>query len=220
VLDQTHKPNPMTMASLALLNTLEGNVDAAFPYIRRVFEENMQNRWGSESIIFRTLLIWANKQGQTAAALEMIRSVHADLFAEDPFIDAANILQAIDTAYLLRAEGFNQEAEHLLKAVVKAYDQPYAVSEPMLASGKAQALAMLGEKQASLDELRFQVDNGWRYGWQLNTELNPAFKSIRQDPEYREIVEFLRTGIASQLPELRAMEASGEISPPQGGDRQ
>jgi len=220
VLDQTEKPNPMTIASLAMLNTLEGNMETAFPYLRRAFEERMQDRWGSEANLFRTLLIWAIDQGQTATALEMVRNAHPDLFEEAPFIDASNILQAIDSAYLLRAERHHQEAERLLNAVVKAYDQPFAVTEPWLSSGKAQALAMLGEELAALNELRFQVNNGWRSNWQTNTDLNPAFESISQNSEYKKIVETLRADMATQLPELRAMEDSGEVSPPLGGDRQ
>jgi len=207
------------MATLASLNTLEGNTQAAIPYVRRAFEENMQDRWGSEALLFRTLLIWAIEQEQITAALEMAKAAQPKLFQEDPIINAGNVMQAIDVAYLLRAESFDDKAESLLKAVVEAYDQPYAVTEQYLTSGKAQALAMLGEEEAALKELRFQVENGWRFTWQLNTALSPAFEAVRQDPEYKEIMELLRSEIAAQLPVLRAMETSGEISPPLGGDR-
>jgi hypothetical protein len=105
----------------------------------------------------------------------------------------------------------------LLDAAIAAYDRPYAVAETWLAPGKAQALALLGEKQAALKELHFQVDRGWRFLWRWNSVLNPNFESLREDPEFQAIVEFLRTDMARQLESMRALEATGEIPLPPGG---
>ena len=126
-------------------------------------------------------------------------------------------MQAIDTAQLLQRENHYNEAKKLLRAAITAYEKPYAVTETWLAPGKAHALALLGEKQAALKELRHQVDKGWRLLWRWNTELNPNFESLREDPEFQAIVEFLDMDMARQLESLRAMEAAGEIPLLPGG---
>jgi TolB-like protein len=218
-LEQSLKLNPMTLANRAMLSINEGNVNASIPYTRRAFEEELSDRWGSDSVLVRALLIWALDQGQTGTALEMIKRSHPELFDERPFLNAGNVLQAIDTAHLLRSENLNDEAERLLRAVIKAYEKPYAIAEPWMASGKAQALAMLGEKQAALSELQYQVENGWRSSWRWHTELNPNFESLKRDPEFQAIVEFLRKDMARQLVDLRAMEVAGEIPSPPGDDK-
>ena len=180
----------------------------------------MSGRFSSDAILVRALLIWALDQGRTDTALTMLRQAHPELFEQNPTVDADNVLQAIDAAHLLQKERQNGAAEKLLQAVLAAYARPYAVAQPWLYSGKAQALAMLGETRAALDELRRQVDAGWRLFWRWDTELNPNFDSLREEPEFKAMVEFLRTDMARQRQDLRALEASGDIqAPPLPGTR-
>ena len=214
----TEDVNPMTLASWAMIYIYQGDIDAAIPYARRALEQNMSDRWGSDSALVRALLTWALDQGQTDTALAMVRKAHPELFEQRPFVNAGNVLQAIDTAHLLRRENHEEEAKRLLRAVLKAYEKPYAVAEAWMTSGKAQALALLGEKQAALSELQYQVDNGWRFNWRWHTELNPNFSSIHQEPRFKAIVDFLREDAARQLQDLRTMEATGAIPLPPGSD--
>ena len=152
--------------------------------------------------------------------MTLLRQAHPELFEQNPSLDASNVLQAIDAVHLLRKEQQNDVAEKLLQAVLATYARPYAVTRPWHSSGKAQALAMLGETRAALDELRRQVDAGWRLFWRWETELNPNFASLREEPEFQAMVEFLRTDMARQRQSLRALEASGDIqAPPLPGTR-
>ena len=217
-IERTKNTNPMTFASLAMLNIYQADVDASMAYTRQAFDKQMPNRWGSDSILVRALLIWALDQAQTGTALAMVRQAHPELFEQIPQVDADNVLQAIDAAHLLQSEKRNDEARILLQVVMAAYAQPYAVTEVWNTTGKAQALALLGETQAALDELRQQVDKGWRFLWRWNTELNPNFEALRKQPEFSDIVEFLRTDMARQREELRVMETAGEIPLPPGDD--
>jgi hypothetical protein len=183
---------------------------------RKTLQESMFNRWGSEPVAFRTLLIWASQQGEAESALEIIRQSHAELFEANPQINAGNVLQAIDTANLLLMTDQKDIARELLNAAISAYEVPRAVSEAWMLTGKAQALALLGQQQAALSELRHQVDQGWRYFWRWETELNPNFAALQDNPEFQAIVEFLTTDMARQFKELQALEASGEIPLPPG----
>jgi len=206
--------NPMTWANKAMLDVIEGHPDPAVNLARQAFDEEVHDRWGSDAIFIRTLLIWALDQDQAGSALESIRKAHPELFDRNPFVNAGNVLQAIDTAQLLQREGQDDQAKILLQAAIAAYEKPYAVTETWLAPGKAHALALLGEKQAALQELRHQVDRGWRLHWRWNSELNPNFESLREEPEFQAIVDFLRTDMARQLEQVSAMEATGEFPPP------
>jgi len=218
--EQTRNINPMTLAGWAMLHIYQGDIEASMPYARQALEERMSGRFSSDAILVRAWLIWALDQGRTDTALTMLRQAHPELFEQNPLLDAGNVLQAIDAAHLLQKEHQNGAAEKLLQAVLATYARPYAVTVPWLGSGKAQALAMLGETRAALDELRRQVDAGWRLYWRWETELNPNFASLREEPEFKALVEFLRTDMARQRQSLRALEASGDIqAPPLPGTR-
>ncbi|MFC1777047.1 tetratricopeptide repeat protein [Pseudomonadota bacterium] len=210
-IEHNQNQNPMFLANMAILNISEDNLEAAVMNARQALDSQMQDRWGSDAVMVRTLLIWTLDQGRTGTALEVIRQAHPELFDHPPVVHANNVLQAIDTAQLLQLENRDDEAKKLLQASIAAYDKPYTVTDSWLAPGKAQALALLGEKQAALKELRHQVDKGWRLLWRWNSELNPNFESLREDPEFHAIIEFLDTDMARQLESIRAMEAAGEF---------
>ncbi len=213
-IEQMQNINPMTPTGWAMLQIYQGDIEASIPYTRQALESRMPGSQGSDGMAVRALLIWALDQGRTDTALTMLRQAHPELFEQNPTVDADNVLQAIDAAHLLQREHRNGAAEKLLQAVLAAYAQPYAVAQPWLYSGKAQALAMLGETRAALEELRRRVDEGWRLFWRWDTELNPNFASLRDEPEFKALVEYLRTDMARQYQSLRALEASGDIQAP------
>ncbi|NOR19013.1 MAG: hypothetical protein GQ538_02865 [Xanthomonadales bacterium] len=210
-IEQNQNFNPMSVSNTAILSVSEGHLETTMKNVREAIDAKFLDRHSSDSVFVRTLLIWALDHGQTGNTLEIIRQAHPELFGTSPIVNSDNVSQAIDTAQLLQIENLNDEAKVLLQAAVAAYDKPYAVTRTILAPGKAQALALLGEKQAALKELQFQVDRGWRFHWRWNSELNPNFESLREDPEFQAIIGFLRTDMARQLANLRTLEAAGEI---------
>ena len=219
-IEKNQKPNPMTPAGLARLNIYQGDIDAAISYARQALTDGLPARWGSHYALIRTMLIWALETDQAGPALEIITQVYPGFFTEDLEINIENVLQATDTAHLLQLENSHNEAEKLLHAVIAYYESPNPVYNHFLETGKAQALALLGQKQAALTELRQQVDKGWRMLWRWNTELNPNFDSLRNEPEFQAIVEVLRSDMARQAKEFQAMEAAGEIPSLPGDDEQ
>ncbi len=87
-IEQNQSSNPMTLTGKAMLNIYEGNTDAAIGIARQTLESQMFNRWGSETIAVRTLLIGAIDQSQPDDALELIKQVHPELFTSPTRIDA------------------------------------------------------------------------------------------------------------------------------------
>jgi len=217
-IEKNQNLNPMTLTHWAMLNIYAGNPGAAMEFARQTLDEKMSDRWGSDSIAIRSLHIWALDQGKADTALALIRQAHPEIFEPTPRIDAGNVVQAIDTAHLLQTTGQNESAGKLLQSVIAAYAVPYMVSAPWMMTGKAQALALSGDKQAALSELRRQVDIGWRSLWRWDTELNPNFESLRDEPDFQAIVTLLSTDMARQYKEVQAMEATGEIPLPSGDE--
>ena len=214
--EQSQNLNPMTLTNRAIFEVFEGNTDAAMELGRQTLVNHTVDRWGSETTAVRAVLIGAFNQGRANNALQLFRQIQPELFEAVPVINGGNALQAVDAAHLLQLAGQNELASTLLQAVLAAYDVPYAISDTWVLTAKAQALALLGEKQAALNELRQQVDNGWRTLWRWETEFNPNFESLRDEPEFLAIIEFLSTDMARQLKDVRAMEAAGEIPSPPG----
>jgi len=219
-IEKNQKANPMTPAGMTRLYIHQGDIDTSITYTRRALADGMPARWGSGPALIRALLIWALEKNQAGPALEIIRQEHPELFTTNPVINTDNVLQAIDTAHLLQHENYEGEAGKLLRASIAFIQRPGTVMNYFLSTGKAQALALLGQKQAALKELRQQVDRGWRLLWRWDTELNPNFDSLRTEPEFQAIVEILRSDMARQAKTFQNMEAAGEIPLPPGDDDQ
>jgi TolB-like protein len=217
-IERTFDTVPMTLSSMAMLAVHEGQLDVAVRHARHALENQMPNRWGSSPIMVRTMLLQATAHNQADQALAIIRQSHPKLFEATPVVERNNVLQAVDTAHLLQLKNQDAEARKLLQAVISAYETPYKITDAWLKSGKAQALALLGERQAALAELRLRTDKSWRVFWRWETEMNPNFKSLHDDPEFKDIVDFLRSESAGHLESTRAMEAAGEIPSPPGDD--
>jgi TolB-like protein/Tfp pilus assembly protein PilF len=213
-IEQHQNLNPLTLSNWAMLNIHEGQIGTAVEYAHQAINVQMQDRWGSDAAMVRTLLVWALDQGRTADVLELVRQAHPELFDQPPVVNGGNILQAIDAAQLLQNEGFDNDARTLLQTVITAYEKPYALTAMWLVPAKAYALALLGQKQAAIDELRRQVNKGWRFHWRWGTELNPSFAMLRDEPEFQAIVKSLRDDMAKQYQHLKAQESSGDFQLP------
>jgi hypothetical protein len=163
------------------------------------------------------LLIDAVRRQEPGPALDLLRAQRPGLFDASPRLDADTVLQAINAAQLLRLAGEEAQAQSLLHAVIDFSDQPYALTGSISSwrvSTRARALALLGEKQAALAELQKQIDSGWRVLWRWQIGHSPNFDGLRDEPAFREMVEFLEDDMRRQLQDVRAMEARGEIPTP------
>ena len=140
-------------------------------------------------------------KGKATDALAAVQKRHPGLFTASPEITLQNILQAVDLASLWIHSGKTEQAEALLQAVITAFDQPYFATGSYVSwivPAKAQALALLGRHEEAIAELQRIVDRGWRISWQWDTDLNPNFDSLRDDPRYQAIVDFLRDDAEAQ----------------------
>jgi hypothetical protein len=84
--------------------------------------------------------------------------------------------------------------------VVDRYDELYTVGAANfpLGAAKAQALVLLDRPDEALAELQRIVDDGWRIRWRFNTELNPSFETLRDNPQYKAIISSIERDIERQ----------------------
>jgi TolB-like protein/Tfp pilus assembly protein PilF len=211
----TRQPHPMAMQ--ARHHYLSGNFGVALQYSNLAIRLGLDNHLNSDSVFMRIKRDEALANGQPEAGIGVFRSRHPLLLAARPEIRPDNMLQAVDLSLLLVLAGREQEARNLLHAVITAYETPWFITgseRSWLVPAKAQALAILGDGQGALMELRRIIDKGWRVYWRWETDLNANFNGIRQTAEFRAMVAGLEADMTAQRERTQAMAESGKIVPP------
>ncbi len=201
---ESNDDQPLPMAARIIWNSMSGKSEAANELARFVLKAELPDRWGSDAIVLRALRNEALSKGNLADALAAFQKRHPNLFTASPEITIQNILQAVDLSSLWINSGKTEQAETLLKAVITAFDQPYFATGSYVSwivPAKAQALALLGRHEEAIAELQRVVQKGWRISWQWETDLNSNFDSLRGDPRYQEIIDFLRDDAEEQRQE-------------------
>jgi TolB-like protein/Tfp pilus assembly protein PilF len=127
---------------------------------------------------------------------------------DDPKIDNSNVDSAINIALIMTSLGQPARANTLLDGSLD-----YAISTTMprlhwyaFAYGipwQVQIYALQGKTQEALETLRQAIDNGWRGLWWYWLEHDPNLDSIRQEPEFRAMVEEIKLDMASQLKRIQ-----------------
>jgi TolB-like protein/Flp pilus assembly protein TadD len=211
----TNQPQPMAMR--ARHEYLIGNFEIAVQYSNLALNLGLPDRWGSDGIFMRIKRDEALANGDLESGINVFRVQHPGLFEEKPEITPTNILQAVDLALLLKMSGKPKGMQHLLDAVFEFYDQPWSTSGTLrawLVPARAEALAILGDDQGALTELRRIIDKGWRLSWRWETDLNPNFNGIQETAEFQTMVSELETDVVEQRVRAQAMADRGEIAPP------
>jgi TolB-like protein/Tfp pilus assembly protein PilF len=211
----TNQPQPMAMR--ARHEYLTGNFEIAVQYSNLALNLGLPDRWGSDGIFMRIKRDEALANGDLESGISVFRVQHPGLFEEKPEITPTNILQAVDLALLLKMSGKTKGMQHLLDAVFEFYDQPWSTSGTLrawLVPARAEALAILGDDQGALTELRRIIDKGWRLSWRWETDLNPNFNGLQETAEFQTMVSELETDVAEQRVRTQAMADRGEITPP------
>jgi tetratricopeptide (TPR) repeat protein len=216
-LDNRITSQAQAMAMQAAHHYLSGDFELAVQYSNLAIRLGLDRQWNSDSIFMRIKRDEALANGDPGKGIQVFRAQHPELFEDDPAITPDNIQQAVDLALLLKLSGREEETRRMLKTAIAAYDQPHFTtgsSRAWLTSAKAEALAILGDEQATLVELRRIVDQGWRVMWRWETELNSNFIGIRGSTEFQALVRRLESDIARQRARTQTMTDSGLISPP------
>ncbi len=205
-------PNePTVLKSQVQALMLQGKSNEATAIARRALEATLDDRWFSERIFLRQVRDAALQSGDLDDALEWYRDRHPELFDRAPNFDVDNLYTSADLALLLRRAGKEDEAAALIAAAINWYETelPKGVYGYVTGIVYVDLLALSGDRQAALTELRSAVDYGWRLDWQWYLA-NINLDSIRETPEFQAILAELDADMATQLEVLRALPDMGE----------
>ena len=148
------------------------------------------------------------REGRYAESVARYRKAYPELFSAAPRIDASNFTTAIDMVPALQKLGKTEEALALLAGSEKVMAKlPLLPLRALQWNGRApndaRALALRGRKQEALTALRAaeQVRLA-RRSWRFHRDLDPAFDSIRDEPEFKAIFADIERDMARQRAEL------------------
>jgi TolB-like protein/Tfp pilus assembly protein PilF len=195
--------NAFVNVSVAWRNLRDGDWNGAERHVRRALEANPR-----EYAALSLLGVIDYRQGRYAESAARYRKVYPELFSAAPRIDAANFFAAIDVIPALQKLGKTDEALALLAASEKVMAKLpllplYSVGGFGRAPNDARALALRGRKQEALTALRAAERAGWRgNAWRYRRDFDPAFDSIRDEPEFKAIFADIERDMARQRAEL------------------
>jgi hypothetical protein len=161
-----------------------------------------------------------HREGRYAESVARYRMAYPGLLSAAPSVDASNFTAMIDVVPALQKLGRTDEAVALL-----AGSEKVMAELPLLwvdlkkwggrAPSDARALALRGRKQEALTALRAAERAGWRRAWRAYRDLDPAFDSIRDEPEFRAVFADIERDMARQRAELakRSKDAPQSIHP-------
>jgi TolB-like protein/cytochrome c-type biogenesis protein CcmH/NrfG len=140
------------------------------------------------------------RSGNPQAALERYRLAKPELVDGDlPAIDVTNFKWAIEIANVMIRIGRSDRAEKLLQGALTALQGRPRLGFSGYGISDVEIFALLGENDRAIEMLRTAVDEGWRSGWWINTEVNNNLVSLHKNPRYREIVQGIKIQMSEQL---------------------
>jgi len=194
------------------IHMLRDEFEAALAIARDALAANLDDRWFTRNMFLRMLRDEALRTGDLDSSISLYRENRPELFEALPVITVDNIYAAADLALLLRRAGNPAQAELLVDAAMTWYRkfQPDGVFGDTTTIVYVHLLVLKGENRKALDVLREAVDAGWAYDWFWHIG-NKNLDSIRDEPEFQEIVAELEAAMAAQLEAINALPDMGKL---------
>ena len=202
---------PATLKCIALVLSQRGQYDEALAVARKALAADLDNRWGSDQVFLRLVRDDALRTGSFDEALTWYRARHPELFRDGLEITIDNVNAAADLALLLQRAGEADNADTLIDAGLTWYreTQVPGVHGYLTNIIDVELLALNAEKNAALETLHEAIDAGWRFSW-IWYMSNENLFSLRDEPEFQEIMAQLEEDMATQLKAIQALPDMGE----------
>jgi hypothetical protein len=130
--------------------------------------------------------------------LRQLDKRHLHPFDVEPMVDFACLLQRMGEAEL---------AESILDASLEQMYRMPRLGRLGYNIADVKAHALLGNRRDALDSLRDAYDDGWRLDWWLELERDRCLEDLRDEPEFKAIVEITREDMNRQ----RALLVDGSL---------
>jgi TolB-like protein/Tfp pilus assembly protein PilF len=202
---------PAVLKCKAVLENYRGNIESAVAISRAAIEAQLDDRWGSDQVFLSILRDRALQSGEFEEMLGLYRTRWPELFLTDPQPDLYNFYIVPDVVLLMQHAGLEREGKSLADATIDWYVEnlPDGVYGWVYGIIKAELLAVAGETDAALLELRRAIDSGWRLSWRFFM-LGRNLDSIKEEPRYLDMVAEVRADMVAQGERLRQTPHMGE----------
>jgi tetratricopeptide (TPR) repeat protein len=198
--------------AMHILHIYRGEDDQAADYAQKVLDAIPREWMGRVAAAYlsdRDL-----RSGRYVEARARYETAFPELLSgNDPAIDGTNYGAAINLALILSATGEMERANLLLDRSQSFIDTLQRLGYDGTWISDVQIYALQGQTAEALAALREAIDAGWRSLWWYYLEHDKNLDSIRDEPEFKAMVEEVRADIAAQLMRLREAKASGELAP-------
>jgi len=212
-------PHPMAMA--ALLHLYHDEDTEAVAIARELTRPGSDNRWGATGIALRILaasdLVAGNYKDIIARSLTHYPELADGRFRSERFGFNSPIWEAfmvtLDLASAYLHAGQEAKAESLLSLI--EFELPHGSTDSLWGHGIAdvELYALRGEKERALAAFREHAKTGTKDMWRWQVLNNPNLDSIRDTPEFADIIAEIEADMAAQLARVREMERNGELEP-------
>ena len=145
------------------------------------------------------------RKGDHTRARARYAKAFPELFAKElPRLTDADAFAAIELALVLQHTGEGERAKALLD-----HSEAYLRTIPRLGGSGYGIMdvaihALRGDTSTALAKLRQAEQTGWRTSWRYHRDFNPAFASIRNEPEFKAIFADIERDMARQRAALAA----------------
>ena len=137
-----------------------------------------------------------------------VQTLAPEMDIDRPMLDEsdADVRHALAWAYLHTGE--TDRAHRILSEVERVFGERQAQGWLHLSGDLAmfaQNAVLAGDKELAIDRLRQAVDAGWRDYYSVSND--PRWKSLRDDPRYKELMATVKADIDAQRARLEQIEA-------------
>ncbi len=203
---------PAVLMCRILLLLTRGEIDAARRVASDALAADLDNRWGSDVVILRTVRDAALDSGHVADVLELYRERVPRLFEDEPVVTYATSHYAVDVVLPLRHAGHEEQADRVIAATLELYDRinPNRVRGYDTGIMDVNLLALAGETDLAIERLQEAVDGGWLFNAHyLATGRN--LDAIKSRPEYADIMAQIQAREDQQRANWLATPHAGEF---------
>ena len=126
---------------------------------------------------------------------------------------ADNFPTIVQLAILERAAGRQAVADDLARHVLQFLgpDRDVHLGGGWDEWSRAAASAILGNEDAAIAQLESLVRSGYRLGWWVRIERDPAFVRLHSNPRYQALLSDLSVWLAGEMQQLAQWRLSGEV---------
>ncbi len=200
--------NAWVNALLAFRDLQGGDRNGAERHARRALEADPRDGGA-----LRLLGVIDYREGRYAESVARYWKAYPELSSATPRVDASNFETAVDMVPALQKLGRTDEARALLAGSEKVMAKLPLLGAGLGSRGRAphdaRALALRGRKQQALTALRAAE----RAGWRDSRDVDPAFDSIRDEPEFKAIFADIERDMARQRAELAKRPKDSPLDP-------